>query len=148
MSVPPPGWHPDAKLSAEPQPAEAVAGPAAMPTQSPHPVVGPAAVPTQFTAYDAPTAATALNQVASAPAPTLTAPRQRTLAQRNSTTLTAIVVVALYLVLAATTGIVLIGIFPAMLAVRAVQRREPLAAIAVSAAAVAIVFSITVLTQH
>jgi hypothetical protein len=70
------------------------------------------------------------------------------LTQRNSTTFTAIFVVALYLVLAATTGIVLIGIFPAMLAFRAFQRREPLAALAVAAAAVAIVFSMTVLTRH
>ena len=62
--------------------------------------------------------------------------------------LTAIFVVALYLVLAASTGVVLIGIFPAMLAFRAFQRREPLAALAVAAAAVAIVFSLTVLTRH
>jgi hypothetical protein len=70
------------------------------------------------------------------------------LTQRNSTTLTAIVAVALYLVLAATTGIVLIGIFPTVLALRAFQRREPLAALAVAAAALAIVVSMTVLIRH
>ena len=149
MSVPPPGWHPDSNLSAgtppagdgsrwsehghhvspEPQFAEAGGG---VPTES----------ASRFAAYDAPAAATGFSQLASA------AGGPRTLTQRNSTTFTAIFVVALYLVLAATTGIVLIGIFPAMLAFRAFQRREPLAAVAIAAAAVAIVFSLTVLTHH
>jgi hypothetical protein len=132
MSQAPPGWHPDPNLSPQPQPAEAVAG--------------PAGAGSPFAAYDAPAAAADLPQFA-ASNPTV-AGDQRTLAQRNSTTFTAILVVVLYLVLAATTGIVLIGIFPVMLAFRAFQRREPLAALAVAAAAVAVFFSITVLTHH
>jgi ABC-type sugar transport system permease subunit len=134
MSQPPPGWHPDPNLSPEPQSVEGVAG--------------PAGAASRFAAYDAPAAATGLNQFASATDPAFDAAGWRTLTQRNSSTFTAIFVVALYLVLAATTGIVLIGIFPAMLAFRAFQRREPLAALAVAAAAVAIVFSMTVLTRH
>jgi hypothetical protein len=134
MSTPPPGWHTDPNLSRELQSAEAVAG--------------PAVAASRFAAYDAPASATGVNQFTSASDPTFGAAGQRTLTQRNSTTLTAIFVVALYLVLAATTGIVLIGIFPAMLAFRAFQRREPLAVLAIAAAAVAIVFSMTVLTRH
>jgi ABC-type sugar transport system permease subunit len=134
MSQPPPGWQGDPNRSLEPHSAEAVPG--------------PAGAASQFAAYDAPAPANGLNQFASAPDPRFGAASQRTLTQRNSTTFTAIFVVALYLVLAATTGIVLIGIFPAMLAFRALQRREPLAVLAVAAAAVAIVVSLTVLTRH
>jgi hypothetical protein len=154
MSGHPPGWHPDPNLPAgtlrwwdgsrwtehlhhpspEPRSAEAVAG--------------PASAASHFAAYDAPAGATGFNQFASASQPTVGAAVALTFTQRNPTTLTAIFVVALYLALAATTGIVLIGIFPAMLAFRAFQRREPLAALAVAAAAVAIVFSMTVLTRH
>jgi hypothetical protein len=131
VSTPPPGWQPDPKLSSEPRSADAVAGPGA-----------------RFAAYDAPAAATTPKPIAWASDPTFGAAGQRTLTQTNSTTFTAIFVVALYLVLAATTGVVLIGIFPAMLAYRGFQRREPLAALAVAAAAVAIVFSMTVLSGH
>ncbi len=133
MSVPPPGWHSDPHMAMEPQPVEALAGPAS-PTS-------------QFAAYDAPGAAPGLNQFV-APSPTFAPASPRGLTQRNPTTFMAIFVVALYLVLAATTGIVLIGIFPAVLAFRAFQRREPLAALAIAAAAVAIIFSFTVLTRH
>jgi hypothetical protein len=133
MSQAPPGWHPDPTLPPQPQSAELAAA--------------PAGAGTQFAACDAPAPAGDFNRFASAPNPTV-ATGEPTLTQRNSTTFTAVVVVALYLVLAATTGIVLIGIFPAMLAFRAFQRREPLAALAVAAAAVAIVFSLTVLTHH
>lgn len=131
MSQPPPGWHSDSNPWPEPQSAEAVAG--------------PAGVPSRFAAYDAPAPAA---QFVSASVATVSAAGSRTLIERNSTTFTAILVVAVYLVLAATTGIVLIGIFPAMLAFRAFQRREPLAGLAVAAAAVAIIFSMTVLTRH
>jgi hypothetical protein len=134
MSTPPPRWHPDPNLSPELQPAEAVAERAL-------------AAP-QFGGYDAPTSVDGLHQVASASDPRFDVTGPRTLTQRNSTTFTAMAVVALYLVLAASTGIVLIGIFPAVLAFRALQRREPLAVLAIASAAVAIVFSLTVLTRH
>ena len=101
-----------------------------------------------FAAHDAPASATPVNQFVSAPNPTLGMAGQRTLSQRNSASFTAICVAGLYLILAATTGIVLIGILPGMLAVRAFQRREPLAPLAGAAAAVAIVFALTVLTRH
>jgi hypothetical protein len=134
MSQPPPGWQPDPNRSPESHSAEAGAG--------------TAGAVTQFAAYEAPAAAAGFNQLASASNPPFGAVPQRTLTQRNQTTFTAMFVVALYLVLAATTGIVLVGIFPAILAFRAFQRREPLAVLAVGAAAVAIVFSMTVLTRH
>lgn len=134
MTVAPPGWQPDPNQSPKPQSFEAGAGQSVSASQ--------------FTAYEAPPPATAVSGIASGSSPRFVAAAQPTLVQRNSLTFTAIVVVALYLVLASTTGIVLIGIFPAMLAFRAYQRREPLAALAVAAAAVAIIFSITVLTRH
>jgi hypothetical protein len=129
----PPGWHPDPNLSREPLSAEAVAGLArALAFRRLRRAGG----------WDRP------EPVRLGPERIFGAAGQRMLTQRNSTTLTAIVAVALYLVLAATTGIVLIGIFPTVLALRAFQRREPLAALAVAAAALAIVVSMTVLIRH
>jgi hypothetical protein len=136
MSVAPPGWNPDQNHAAGATPAQnatqldAYEPPAA------------AAGAAQFNAYDPPAAAAGAAQFAAAPV------ARPTLIQRNSTTFTTILVVALYLVLAKTTGIVLIGIFPAMLAFRALQRREPLAVVAVASAAVAIVFSLAVVARH
>lgn len=48
------------------------------------------------------------------------------------------VVAAIYVALAATTRVYLIGILPVLMAYRAVRRREPLAALAVIAAVVAL----------
>ena len=140
MSTPPPGWQPDPSQASQSQPVL--------------PVASPALAASPIGAYEAP--APGLDPLVSAPAaapvfsaaPAPTATGQLTLTQRNPTTFMAVFVVALYLVLAASTGIVLVGIFPAMLAFRALQRREPLAVLAVVAAAVAIVFSMTVLTAH
>lgn len=73
---------------------------------------------------------------------------QQTIVDRNRTTLTALAVVVGYLVLAKTTGIVLLGIFPVMLSIRAFQRKEQLAPVALLAAAVAVVFSLSVITHH
>lgn len=61
----------------------------------------------------------------------------------NQASFTAIGVAALYILLAVTTHFVLIGIVPAMASIQAVRRRERLAPLAVLAAAVAIVVSIT-----
>lgn len=138
MSVAPPGWNPDTNHA-----AGASTVPAERATQfAAYDAPAAATGTVQFAAYDPPAAATGAVQFAAAPV------AQPTLIQRNSTTFTAILVVALYLVLATTTGIVLIGIFPAMLAFRALQRREPLAVIAVASAALAIIFSFTVVTGH
>jgi len=148
MSVAPPGWSPDQNPATGAIRHEDGSRPAVHTHQVvPAPQFAeagtdPAQGVTQFAAYDPPAAATSAVQFAAAPV------AQRTLMQRNSTTFTAIFVVALYLVLAATTGIVLIGIFPAMLSFRAFQRREPLAPVAVAAAAVAIIFSFTVVSGH
>jgi hypothetical protein len=66
-------------------------------------------------------------------------------AQRNRHSLTAIGVVALYVLLAVTTHFVLIGIVPIMLSVRAVKAKETLAPAAVVAAVVAVVVAIAAL---
>ncbi|MDP9219178.1 MAG: hypothetical protein M3P23_01400 [Actinomycetota bacterium] len=63
---------------------------------------------------------------------------QVSFAKRNSLSLTAIAVVAAYIVLALTTRVVLLGIFPVLLSVRATKRKESLAPLAVGAAVVAI----------
>jgi hypothetical protein len=64
-----------------------------------------------------------------------------TMWQRNKTSATVLVVVAVYLVLAATTGIVLLGIMPVMMSITAIRRREPLAVVAVIAAALAVIMA-------
>jgi hypothetical protein len=59
-------------------------------------------------------------------------------AKRNSKSLTAIGVVAIYIVLALSTGIVFIGILPVLMAVRATKRKEQLAPVAIVAAVIAV----------
>jgi hypothetical protein len=73
---------------------------------------------------------------------------KRSFAQRNSLSLSALGVVAVYIALAVVTHFVLIGVVPVLLAVRAVQRRETLAPLAIVAAAAAVVVAFTVLSHH
>jgi hypothetical protein len=68
-----------------------------------------------------------------------------TFTQRNSTSLLVLAVVAAYLALAASTHIVLFGIFPLMLSIQAFKRREPLAFLALIAAGIAILTAVTAL---
>jgi hypothetical protein len=65
--------------------------------------------------------------------------QQLSFAKQNSLSLTAIGVVALYVVIAMSSHVVLLGIFPVMLSVRAISRKEQLAPVAVIAAIVAVV---------
>jgi len=69
-----------------------------------------------------------------------------TFAQRNSLSLIAIGVVAVYILLAVSTHVVLLGIFPVLMSVRAIKRREALAPVAVIAALVAVSVAIITLT--
>jgi hypothetical protein len=62
----------------------------------------------------------------------------RTFLQRNSLSLTAMAVVAVYIVIALSTRVVLLGIFPVLLSVRAIRAREALAPFAVGAAIIAV----------
>jgi hypothetical protein len=62
----------------------------------------------------------------------------RTFVQRNSISLTAMAVVAVYIVIALSTRVVLLGVFPVLLSVRAIRRKEVLAPFAVGAAVIAI----------
>jgi hypothetical protein len=57
-------------------------------------------------------------------------------------------IVALYLVVAATTGIVFIGIVPILMSIRSLRRQEPLAPFAIGAAVVSLLVSVTVLAHH
>ena len=71
-----------------------------------------------------------------------------TVLQRNRLTLTAIAVVAVYVLIAATTRVVVLGIFPLLLSFRAFQRREALAPVALIAAIVAVVIALSALSHH
>jgi hypothetical protein len=101
-----------------------------------------------FHPYDAPAATPGFQQFAASSDPSYSAASQPTIVERNRTTLTALAVVVGYLVLAKTTGVVLLGIFPVMLSIRAFQRKEQLAPLALLAAAVAVVFSLSVMAHH
>ncbi|HEY3925513.1 MAG TPA: DUF2510 domain-containing protein [Acidothermaceae bacterium] len=68
-----------------------------------------------------------------------------TFAKRNRHSLTAIAVVAAYVLLAVTTHFVLIGIVPIMLSVRAIKAKETLAPAAVIAAVIAVVVALAAL---
>jgi hypothetical protein len=70
---------------------------------------------------------------------------QPTFAKRNSLSLTAIGVVALYVLLAMTTHFVLIGILPVLMSVRAIKAKETLAPAAVAAAIVAVLVAFAAL---
>jgi hypothetical protein len=65
--------------------------------------------------------------------------------KRNSMSLAAVGVVALYVAIALSTKIVFFGIFPILLSVRAVRRKEALAPLAIVAAVVAIIVAIVAL---
>jgi hypothetical protein len=69
-------------------------------------------------------------------------------AHRNQRSLTAIGFAALYVVVAVATHVVFFGIIPAMAAVRAFQRKEPLAPVAAVAAGLAVVIAVAGLTGH
>jgi hypothetical protein len=101
-----------------------------------------------FHSYDAPAPTPGFEQFAANSPPRYSTAPQPTVLERNRTTLTALAVVVGYLVLAKTTGIVLLGIFPVMLSIRAFQRKEQLAPLALLAAAVAVVFSLSVMAHH
>jgi len=66
-------------------------------------------------------------------------------AKRNTQSLTAIGVVALYILLAMTTHFVLIGILPVLMSVRAIKAKETLAPAAVAAAVVAVLVAFAAL---
>jgi hypothetical protein len=65
---------------------------------------------------------------------------------RNSFALVSVGVVAIYLVLALTVGVVFFGILPVLLSIRSVRVREPLAPLAIAAAVVAVVIAVAVLS--
>jgi hypothetical protein len=65
-------------------------------------------------------------------------PQRLSFGKQNSLSLTTIGVVALYIVIAVSTRVVILGILPVMLSIRAVNRKEALAPIAVVAAIVAV----------
>lgn len=71
-----------------------------------------------------------------------------TFAQRNSLSLVAIGVAALYVVVAVTSRFVFFGILPILMSIRAVRRREALAPFAVAAAVITLVIAIVVGSHH
>lgn len=71
-----------------------------------------------------------------------------TLLQRNRLTFTTLAVVAVYVVIAATTHIVMLGILPVLLSFRAMRRREMLAPFALVGALAAVLIAISALSNH
>ena len=70
-----------------------------------------------------------------------------TVLQRNRLTFTAIAVVAVYVLIAATTKIVMLGIFPLLMSFRAFQRKEALAPVALICAIAAVVIALAALSH-
>jgi len=70
------------------------------------------------------------------------------LLQRNRLTFTAIAVVAVYVLIAMTTRVVMLGIFPVLLSVRAFRRGEQLAPLALVAALLAVVIAVASLSHN
>lgn len=68
---------------------------------------------------------------------------EESLLEANPKSMTAIVVSAIYLAMAIATGVVLAGVVPAILTLRAFERREKLAPAALVAAVIAIGFAFT-----
>lgn len=108
----------------------------------------PSMPPPGFRAYDAPAGTPGFKDFAASSAAARGVAPKPTMFQRNRTTLTTLAVVAVYLALAMSTGIVLLGIFPVMLGIRALQRKEQLAPLAILAAAGAVVFSLSVIAHR
>ena len=126
----PPGWHPD---PSNPGGALRWWDGTAWTTHT-HPV-----------AASAPQAVAITSNYGNANYGSTYAPANLSFAQRNRHSLTAIGVVALYVLLAATTHFVLIGIVPVMLSVRAIKAKETLAPAAVAAAVIAVVVAFAAL---
>jgi hypothetical protein len=136
----PPGWHPDPS-----NPGGGLRWWDGM-TWTQHTQRPPAAVAAPYGSVAAPAA-----PYGSAGAPygsvaPAYAPGNLSFAHRNSLSLIAIGVVVIYVLLAVSTHVVLLGIFPVLMSVRATRRREALAPVAVVAALVAVGVAIITLT--
>jgi hypothetical protein len=68
--------------------------------------------------------------------------------QRNQSAIITMGIVAVYLVLAVKTHIVMFGVWPFLTSIRSWQRKEPLAGLAVCAAVVAVLVAIIALSGH
>jgi hypothetical protein len=68
--------------------------------------------------------------------------------QRNQSAIIAMGIVAVYLLLAVKTHIVMLGVWPLLTSIRSWQRKEPLAGLATCAAVVALLVGILTLSGH
>lgn len=67
---------------------------------------------------------------------------------RNRYALITFGIVALYLFIAVTSGVAILGILPLMMSIRSQQAREPFAPFAIGAAILAIIVAVTILSGH
>jgi Protein of unknown function (DUF2510) len=139
----PPGWHPD---PSNPSGALRWWDGSAWTTHT-HPAIAaaPRVAATSAAAWQAGSATITPNHVGASHGSTAYASANVSFAQRNRHSLTAIGVVALYVLLAVTTHFVLLGIFPVLLSVRAIKAKETLAPAAVAAAVVAVLVAFAAL---
>jgi len=146
-----PGWYPDTNLAPGTlrwwdgtqwthhiQPAPTV--------QQPPPAAVATAMHPAGLAAGAAVATAGAHQFASGAVPVAQG-QKPSLYQQNPKSMTAVCVVAVYVLVAVTTGFVFLGIVPVMLAFRALGRGERLAPLAVAAAALAVLVAISALSR-
>jgi Protein of unknown function (DUF2510) len=153
----PAGWHPDPSNpsgalrwwdgSAWTTHTHAAVASVQQPAATPQQPVATAThvAATQVAAWPGGTVTITPNQVSQSYGGGTYASAKLSFAQRNRHSLTAIGVVALYVLLAVTTHFVLLGIFPVLLSVRAIKAKETLAPAAVAAAVVAVLVAFAAL---
>lgn len=166
--TPPPGWYPDpsssriyrwwdgqawTKHTSVGQPAANEVPVAAAVTELPAAV---ATLPSYGTAqYSNDDSCVAPSQVlAQAPVDVPVGPRvaskitPQSVWQRNSSAIVTLGIVAVYLLLAVKTHIVLLGVWPFLTSIRSWQRKEPLAGLAICASVVAVLVALFTLTGN
>jgi Protein of unknown function (DUF2510) len=155
-SQPPAGWYPDPADASGQRWWDGAAWSTSVAPGIPQPAI-PQPVGAS-TGYDGSVAGTTLPAAGAQPGPSpytyptamrgQVAPSGASVRSRNHYAFYALGVVAIYLVIAMTTRVVLFGIFPALLSYRSLRNREPLAPVAIGAAALAIIVSASLVFGH
>ncbi len=133
MTAPAAGWYPDPAGSGSLRWWDGQAWSASTTPAGPQPVV--ATMPTP-------------GYQAASPSYQVTPTVHRATRNPNHYAFLTLGVVALYIVLAVSTGIVLLGVFPVLMSLRSKQAGEPLAPLAILAAVIAVIVAVATLSGH